>query len=111
MNYTFYLKVQRVENTCIFELSWGKGQQLTVTLPYPENLSTLYQEWSSVYLSFYKQALRGRVAKTGSLGVPPIDWHAKLVQAEATLLYEFHQWLRSAQLFEIRSRIARGGVG
>ncbi len=107
MNYTFYLKVQRVENTCLFELSWGKGQQLTVTLPYPENLSTLYQEWSSVYLSFYKQALRGRVAKTGSLGVPPIDWHAKLVQAEATLLYEFHQWLRSAQLFEIRSRIAQ----
>ena len=108
-NYTFYLKVQRVEKTCLFELSWGEGQQLTVTLPYPENLTIFYQEWSSVYLSFYKQALRGRVAQTGSLGVPPIDWHAKLVQAEATLLYEFHQWLRSAQLFEIRSRIAQVG--
>ncbi|MBE9128376.1 MULTISPECIES: CHASE2 domain-containing protein [unclassified Coleofasciculus] len=103
----FYLKVQRVEQACLFELSWGRGQQISVTLPYPENLTLLYQEWSAVYLSFYKQALRGRVSNIGSFAAPPVDWHAKLVQAEAKLLYEFHQWLRSAELFEIRSRIAQ----
>ena len=110
----FHLKVQRVEQACLFELSWGRRQQLSVTLPYPETLSYLYQEWSSVYLSFYKTyhsvdntALRGRVAATGSLASPPVDWHAKLVQAEAKLLYEFHQWLRQGELFEIRSRIAQ----
>ena len=111
----FQLKVQRVEQVCLFELSWGRGQQLTVTLPYPETLSILYQEWSANYLSFYKTALRGRVAATGKIAPPPVDWHSKLVQAEAKLLYEFHHWLRRAELYEIRSRIAQaarvGGLG
>src|SRR5919199_6375708 len=103
----FYLKVQRVEQFCLFELSWGRGQQLSVTVPYPETLSTLYQEWSSVYLTFYKTALRGRVAQNGTIAPPPVDWHAKLVQAQAKLLYEFHNWLRCAELYEIRSCIAQ----
>jgi len=103
----FHLKVQRIEQVCLFELSWGRGQQLGVTLPYPEVLNTLYKEWSSVYLSFYKTALRGRVAAKGSILPPPVDWHAKLVQAEAKLLYEFHHWLRRAELYEIRSRLAQ----
>ncbi len=106
----FYLKVQRVEQACLFELSWGHGQQLSVVLPYPETLSILYQEWSSVYLSFYKTALRGRVAATGSIAPIAVDWHAKLVQAEAKLLYEFHQWLRQGELYEIRSRIVQAAV-
>ncbi|MEQ8753178.1 MAG: CHASE2 domain-containing protein [Coleofasciculus sp. G1-WW12-02] len=105
--FVFYLKVQRVEQACLFELSWGRGQQIGVTVPYPETLTTLYQEWSTVYLSFYKQALRGRVSQMGNLNTPPIDWHAKLVQAEAKLLYEFHQWLRRGELFELRSRIVQ----
>ena len=103
----FYLKVQRVEQFCLFELSWGRGQQFSVTVPYPETLSTLYQEWSSVYLTFYKTALRGRIAQNGTIAPPPVDWHAKLVQAQAKLLYEFHNWLRCAELFEIRSCIAQ----
>lgn len=103
----FQLKVQRVEQVCLFELSWGRGQQLGVTLPYPETLSILYQDWSANYLSFYKTALRGRVAATGNIAPPPVDWHSQLVQAEAKLLYEFHHWLRSAQLYEIRSHIAQ----
>ena len=107
----FHLKVQRIEQVCLFELSWGRGQQLGVTLPYPEVLNTLYQEWSSVYLSFYKTALRGRVAAKGSILPPPVDWHAKLVQAEAKLLYEFHHWLRRAELYEIRSRLAQAARG
>ncbi len=103
----FQLKVQQVEQFCLFELSWGLGQQLSVTVPYPETLSVLYQEWNSVYLSFYKTALRGRVAATGSIASPPVDWHAKLVQAEAKLLYEFHQWLRQGELYKIRSCLAK----
>jgi CHASE2 domain-containing sensor protein len=102
----FHLKVQRIEKTCLFELSWGKGQQLSVTVPFPEILSTLYQQWSANYLSFYKTELRGRVAAKGNIAPPPVDWHAKLVEAEAKLLYEFHHWLRSGELYEIRSTLA-----
>jgi hypothetical protein len=106
-NSVFHLKVQQIEQVCLFELSWGRGQQISVALPYPDTLSALYQEWSSVYLSFYKTALRGRVAAKGSIAPPPVDWHAKLVQVEAKLLYEFHQWLRQGDLYEIRSTIAQ----
>jgi len=101
-----YLKVQQIEKVCLFELSWGKSQQINATLPYPETITLLYQEWQRIYLNFYKNSWRGRVADAGILAVPQIDWHAKLVQAEAQLLYEFHNWLRSAELYEIRSVIA-----
>ncbi|MBD1923475.1 CHASE2 domain-containing protein [Microcoleus sp. FACHB-831] len=107
-NSSFRLKVQRIDKTCLFELSWGRGQQLCTTLNYPETLTGFYQEWQRVYLSFYKSALRGRVEGSGSIASPPIDWHARLVQAEARLLYEFHHWLRSAELYEIRAAIAKG---
>lgn len=103
---SFRLKVQRFEQNCTFELSWGTGQQLSTTLLYPESISGLYQEWQRIYLSFYKSALRGRVEASGSIAPPPIDWHARLVQAEAKLLSEFHHWLRSAELFDIRAEIA-----
>ncbi|OCR02320.1 histidine kinase [Oscillatoriales cyanobacterium USR001] len=102
----FRLKIQRFAQSCLFELSWGTGQQLSATLDYPESISSLYQEWQRTYLSFYKSALRGRVEASGSIAPPPIDWHARLIQAEARLLSEFHHWLRSAELFEIRAEIA-----
>ncbi|MDF0552534.1 CHASE2 domain-containing protein [Kamptonema sp. UHCC 0994] len=102
----FRLKIQRFSQNCLFELSWGTGQQLSATLNYPESIATLYQEWQRIYLSFYKLALRGRVEASGSIAPPPIDWHARLIQAEARLLSEFHHWLRSAELFEIRAEIA-----
>ena len=108
MNFTaFYLTIQQVEQVCLFQLSWGQGQHLSVNVTYPENLTKLYQEWQNIYLSFYKKALRGKVANMGSLAAPPIDWHARLVQAEAQFLSEFHHWLRSAELFEIRKQIAQ----
>jgi hypothetical protein len=108
MNFTaFYLTIQQVEQVCLFQLSWGQGQHLSVNVTYPENLTKLYQEWQHIYLSFYKKALRGKVANMGSLAAPPIDWHARLVQAEAQFLSEFHHWLRSAELFEIRKQIAQ----
>ena len=35
----FNLKVQQFDQLCAFELSWGKSQQLGVTLAYPDNLN------------------------------------------------------------------------
>jgi hypothetical protein len=99
----FYLEVQQVEKTCLFKLVWGQGQQLNAKVYFPEELRSDYQKWSDSYLNFYKTSLRGRVAQKGSIAPPPIDWHAKLVEAEAKLLSEFHQWLRSGDLYEIRS--------
>lgn len=84
MNFTaFYLTIQQVEQVCLFQLSWGQGQNLNVNVAYPENLTKLYQEWQNIYLRFYNTALRGEVADMGSLPAPPIDWHSRLVQAEA----------------------------
>jgi hypothetical protein len=100
-----HLKVQRIEQVCLFELSWGKGQQLSVAILYPQNLTILYQEWQQCYLNYYKTALRGRVADIGCIVMRPVDWQAKLVQAEAKLLSEFHNWLRSGELYEIRAKI------
>jgi hypothetical protein len=119
---SYRLKVQRIENTCLFELSWGQGQQLMATVPYPAHLTTLYQNWQRAYLSFYKtiersspdislvsvdHQLRARVINSGQIESQPIDWQAKLVQAETSLLNGFYHWLRSAELFEIRAAISR----
>ncbi|MCC5610471.1 CHAT domain-containing protein [Nostoc sp. CHAB 5834] len=103
----FNLKVQQFDQLCAFELSWGKGQQLGVTLAYPDDLDFKYQEWQRIYLRFYNTKLRGKVEEIGSFTTPPVDWHSQLVQAEAQLLYEFHHWLRSAELYEIRAAIAQ----
>ncbi|NES78101.1 MULTISPECIES: CHASE2 domain-containing protein [unclassified Okeania] len=104
--YRFYLKIQQVEKVCLFELAWGRGQQLSITIPYPENLTIFYQDWQTKYLSFYHRALRGRVVSTGTI-IRQVDWEQKLVQAEAKLLCEFHRWLRHEELFEIRAIIAQ----
>lgn len=106
----FYLKVQHIEKLCLFQLTWGKGQQLNVTIPYPQNLTILYQDWQRSYLNYYKnyktQSVRGRIADSGVISTPPTDWHAKLVQAEAKFLLEFHKWLRCGELYEIRMALA-----
>jgi CHASE2 domain-containing sensor protein len=111
----FHLQIQRIDQICNFQLSWGKGQQLNVTIPYPQSLNILYQDWQRTYLNYYKQyddgstertEIRGRVANSGIIQTPNVDLHAKLVQAEAKLLSEFHKWLRSGELYEIRSAIA-----
>ena len=107
LNDSFYLKIQELGNVCYFELSWGQGQQIGVTLPYPEIIKLTYEEWQKNYLRFYNTQLRGRVEEIGSFSAPPIDWHARLVQAEAQFLYEFHHWLRNAELYEIRATIAQ----
>lgn len=103
----FNLKVQQFDQLCAFELSWGKGQQLGVTFAYPDDLNFKYQEWQRIYLRFYNTKLRGKVEEIGSFTAPPVDWHSQLVQAEAQLLSEFHHWLRSAELHEVRAEIAQ----
>ncbi len=105
---SFYLKIQRIKQICFFELTWGSGQYLNAEIQYPEELIKLYKDWQKNYLKFYQNALRGKVAETGIITKLQTDWHNKLVQAEALLLCEFYQWLRSAELYEIRAAIARG---
>ncbi|NJR63209.1 MAG: CHASE2 domain-containing protein [Cyanobacteria bacterium CRU_2_1] len=117
---TFHLNVQQIEQVCLFELVWGQGQRLTTTLPFPSLLFSLYAEWQQAYLSFYRTAqiplsvapetpqtpLRGRKEESGVV-VPPLPyWHGLLVEAEARLLSEFHRWLRSGELYEIRAQLA-----
>ena len=105
----FQLEVQQIERSCLFKLAWGKGQQISATLPYPDNLLELYQEWRKAYLNFYKTSLRARIPKPkndqGKIRLTQ-DWHRQLVQAEAQLLSEFHRWLRQEKLYEIRAKIA-----
>ncbi|BAY91018.1 MULTISPECIES: CHASE2 domain-containing protein [unclassified Tolypothrix] len=103
----FNLKVQKIEQICLFELSWGKGQRLTAQVNYPSALGQLYQDWRRAYLNFYRSdQMRGR-AVDGGIAKLGIDWHAELVKAETKLMYEFHRWLRSAELYEIRAQIAQ----
>lgn len=118
----FRLKVQHINQICVFELTWGQGQQLVATLNYPTLVAERYQDWRRIYLSFYKTievpllpvdssssnpVLRGWSIAGGQLTPSTVDWHSKLVEAETRLLKEFHRWLRSAELFEIRATIAR----
>ncbi|MBD1858023.1 MULTISPECIES: CHASE2 domain-containing protein [Leptolyngbya] len=104
--HTFHLKVQKVEQICLFELSWGHGQSLTVQVSYPQALTQLYQDWRQTYLNFYQSdQLRGRTVG-GGVATIHVDWHAELIRAETKFMYEFHRWLRSAELYDIRSTIA-----
>jgi CHASE2 domain/CHAT domain len=106
-SHVFRLRVQRIQQVCCFELSWGQAQGLTVQLNYPATLVPLYQTWQHTYLSFYQSSqMRGRAVNAGIIPVT-IDWHAELVKAEASLMAEFHRWLRSGELFEIRAKIAQ----
>lgn len=105
----FQLNVQQFQDFCRFDLSWGRGQNLSATLPYPESLTELYQSWANAYRSFYRSALRGRKGGGGSATLT-VNWRAALVEAEASFLSEFHHWLRSDKLFEIREKIIESAV-
>jgi CHASE2 domain-containing sensor protein len=103
----FNLKVQKIEQICLFELSWGQGQRLNTQINYPNSLTQLYQEWQRAYLNFYQsEHMRGRTVG-GGVATITVDWHGELVKAESKLMYEFHRWLRSAELYEIRAAIAQ----
>ncbi len=100
------LKVWRIEQTCLFELSWQGERTLSAKMPFSATLTTLYTRWQTAYLSFYRSNLRARPGIALSLAQPE-DWRAKLAQAEAVFLAEFHHWLNHASLIEIRREIAQ----
>ncbi len=103
----FNLKVQKIEQICLFELSWGQGQRLTAQVNYLTSLARLYEDWRRAYLGFYQsEQMRGRTVGSGVATIAT-DWHAELVRTEAELMFEFHDWLRSAELYEIRAAIAQ----
>ncbi len=116
----FDLRVQKLKQDCLFELSWGRSQRLSTTLPFLEILDVRYQEWQQAYFNFYSHsqtrplsmpldsasAMRGRPAGSGSLAPATVDWQARLVEAESRLLYDFHRWLRSPELYEIQAKLA-----
>jgi hypothetical protein len=113
MNYR--LSIHKIEQSCLFDLTWGQGQQLTVSLPYPAQLTALYQSWQRAYLGYYKNALRGRVGAIGQMVSTQVDLHSQLVQAEARLLSEFHKWLKHEALYDLRAALvksqAQAGAG
>ena len=141
----FELKIQAVDQTSLFELSWDLGQRLHAQIPIPSGLLQRYQDWQRLYLTFYQTTqipllhlapdsdtalpssppsdlrlstsdlpilklendeLRGKKVSGGSVVAQPKDWRMKLVEAELRLLHDFHQWLRSPELYEIRARLA-----
>jgi hypothetical protein len=103
---TVRLEVRQQPHGCEFRLTWGEGQQLpSVLLPSPTLVLGAYQRWQQAYLSFYR-TFRGRVVGVGSLSEVD-DRRAQLVKAEADLLSEFHQWLRSPKLADLRGQIAQ----
>ncbi|MBE7385093.1 MAG: CHASE2 domain-containing protein [Leptolyngbya sp. SIO1E4] len=105
---TYRLSVHKIEQSCLFELTWGQGQRISASLPYPNHLTTVYQTWRRAYISYYRQALRGRLAAEGQVASKNVDWHSQVVQAEARLLLEFHKWLRHEALFELRAELVKG---
>lgn len=122
---TYRLAVNQISHTCFFELTWGQGQQLMAQLPYPDQLTVLYQRWQRAYLGYYQsafgsdlgsdygaeqQSLRGRAGVKGQISPAYTDWHSQLVQAEAQLLSEFHRWLRSEPLFPIRHQLGKAAT-
>ena len=103
---TYQLSIQKIQDVCLFELTWGRGQRLRIQVPYPGQLKTCYQQWQRAYVNFYKQALRGRVGVVGQVRSSSPDLHSELVQAEARLLSEFHRWLRQGELTDIRKTLS-----
>ena len=102
----FNLKVIKIKEGCNFELSWGEGMTISAQLDYPQSLDNSYTQWRQAYLNCYKN-LRGKVVKKGGAKKLPEDPQGMLREAEAHLLSEFHRWLRSKELYEIRETIIR----
>ncbi|MEO1376490.1 MAG: hypothetical protein AAFW70_19775 [Cyanobacteria bacterium J06635_10] len=100
----FELKVTKIESTCIFELNWEAGKKITVNLQYPSLLNNYYEQWKKAYLDYYRN-FRGRKTASGK-GTVKKDFRSDLVNAQSKLLYEFHHWLFSPELVEIRRQIA-----
>lgn len=104
----YQLNIQKIEQSCSFELTWGQGRRIPAILPYPAPLMILYQTWRRAYISYYRQALRSRVGAAGQAIAKNVDWHSQVVQAETQLRLEFHKWLRHEALFDLRAELIKG---
>ncbi len=104
---SFLLKVWRVEQTCLFELTWDQNCSFSTKLAYPETLTKFYEQWRFNYLAFYRSNFLAQPGISLSLSEPDVDWRAKLVQSEAVFLAEFHYWLNHSELIDIRRTIAQ----
>ncbi|TVQ07243.1 MAG: CHASE2 domain-containing protein [Leptolyngbya sp. DLM2.Bin27] len=102
----YRLTIHKIDQSCLFDLTWGQGQRLPVSVPFPPTLLGLYSAWQRAYLGYYKQGMRGRVGATGQVVAAEVDWHSQLKQAEARLLSEFHTWLKDGKLFDLRAELA-----
>lgn len=102
-NKVFHLKVDRIYNHCLFQLSWANGCQREAILNYCAAVTQSYQDWRDAYLDFYRN-WRGKVVDEGEVS-PAIDRGKKLREAEAKLISEFDNWLRSAELYDIREEM------
>jgi hypothetical protein len=113
----FHLRIHQEEQVCFFDLSWGRAQRLSKTLKLPDGLMSLYRDWQHAYLSFYNtkespdlfssdSSMRGKVAAAGAIATPHVDWHARLVETQTRLLFEFHRWLQQTELFDFYTTIA-----
>ena len=100
----FNLKIDRIHNYCLFQLSWGEGCQLSATLNYCATVTESYQDWRDAYHDFYDN-LRGKVADEGEGSAPTVERRPRLREAEAKLIFEFEKWLRDPELYEIREEI------
>lgn len=118
----YRLAITRVNQTCLFDLTWGDGMQHPAQVPYPDDLMGLYDRWQRAYYNFYRSlyktdepeaesALRGRIGAVGQVPVDQTDLRSQLAQAEVKLLTAFHRWLESRDLIEIRRRLNTRGEG
>jgi CHASE2 domain-containing sensor protein len=116
------LRIQQIERFCVFELSWGQGQRISITHTFPEALMTLYHQWQQAYINHYRSvqipvapinpSLRGQKVGSGALtSSQQIDWHGVLIEAGTHLLREFHRWLHHEELYELRKQIAEMSQG
>ncbi len=115
----FRLLVRHVGQDCLFTLRWDGERQLSVPVTFPDVLMQRYRDWQRTYLSFYQtlpisldppeagDGLRGKAVGGGSVIATPNDRRMRLVEAKSRLLHDFHQWLRSPELHDIRSEIAK----
>ena len=102
----YHLTIRKIDQTCLFDLTWGKGQRLPVGVPFPPNLLGLYDAWRRAYLGYYKHGMRGRVGVAGQVVAAEVDWHSQLKLAEARLLSEFYTWLKDGKLHDLRAELA-----
>jgi hypothetical protein len=108
----FLLEVWRIDNTCLFKLSWGKGHSLDARIPFPSSLPKCYQDWAKAYHDYYSKGLhRGRVTVVGKVAATPINWETRLNFTQSQLINALRDWLRGRELFEIRQVLSEAAQG